>query len=107
VLGISKTVVTPPMVAAVDPEAKSSRLVNPGSRKWTCGSITPGRMYAPATSMTSLESGRDDSRPIAVITPSLMATPPWMTCGPMTSRPLVSTMSLVGPEIASSPRSEQ
>ena len=43
VFGMSTTVVTPPMTAAVEPVVQSSLYSRPGSRKWTCGLIAPGR----------------------------------------------------------------
>ena len=52
VLGISKTDVTPPKTAALLPDSKSSTSVDPGSLKWTCVSIIPGktvRLFASKT----------------------------------------------------------
>ncbi len=42
VLGMSSTVVTPPITAAREPVIQSSLYSIPGSRKWTWPSITPG-----------------------------------------------------------------
>ena len=41
VLGIARTMVTPPARAAAVPELKSSLCVAPGSRRCTCTSIKP------------------------------------------------------------------
>ena len=43
VFGIAQTIVIPPDRAAEDPVSKSSLCVCPGSRKWTCTSMSPGR----------------------------------------------------------------
>src|SRR5690606_3148395 len=53
VFGISKTAVTPPSTAAREPDSRSSLWVLPGSRKWTCVSITPGSRCRPRASITS------------------------------------------------------
>ena len=53
VLGISKTAVTPPSSAAVEPVSMSSFSRCPGSRKWTWVSMTPGRTCSPRASKIS------------------------------------------------------
>ena len=42
--GMSKIVVVPPAAAAREPVANPSQSVRPGSLKWTCESITPGKI---------------------------------------------------------------
>ncbi len=57
--GISQNEVTPPATAASDPEARSSLWGNPGSRKCTWGSISPGSTMQPDAYTTSFApSGR-------------------------------------------------
>ena len=51
VLGISKTVVTPPSTAAREPLSRSSLCSSPGSRKCTWLSITPGSICRPRQSI--------------------------------------------------------
>jgi hypothetical protein len=43
VFGIPSTIVTPPASAAAVPVAKSSLCSPPGTRKWVCTSINPGK----------------------------------------------------------------
>jgi hypothetical protein len=53
VFGISNTAVTPPSTAARLPLSRSSLCSLPGSRKWTCVSITPGSTCRPLASNVS------------------------------------------------------
>ncbi len=57
VFGMSATAVTPPAAAARVPDWKSSLSVNPGSLKWTCMSIIPGRTRFPPAFNTLSASG--------------------------------------------------
>ena len=71
--GMSTTHVTPPAAAALVPVSKSSRWVNPGSSKWTCPSITPGRTSSPPRSMTSssVSAGAEPGVHTSAIRPSM------------------------------------
>ena len=51
-MGISNNEVTPPSTAALLPLSRSSASVEPGSLKWTCVSIIPGKMILLVTSIT-------------------------------------------------------
>ena len=51
-----RTVVTPPRAAARLPVIRSSFHGNPGSRKWTCVSTSPGVTTHPDASMTVISS---------------------------------------------------
>ena len=67
--GMSITVVNPPAIAALLPVAKSSLYVSPGSRRWTCGSMRPGRTIRLLASMRSSPSSLS---PIFDMTPFSM-----------------------------------
>ena len=70
VFGISKTDVMPPMTAALLPELRSSVSVEPGSLKWTCVSIQPGRTVKFSASKVSFDSS--SKSPIFTILPCLI-----------------------------------
>ncbi len=80
--GMSKTVVVPPAAAAREPVAKPSHSVRPGSLKWTCASITPGKMVKPVASI-SCAASRPDSRPAPRFLPALI---PMSCASPRTSK---------------------
>ena len=71
VLGISNTLVIPPATAALLPECKSSVSVEPGSLKWVCVSMHPGKTVCPSAFIISFASS--DISPILWIFPSLTA----------------------------------
>src|ERR1017187_6214489 len=50
--GMLKNNVPPPAASAREPVAIPSQSAWPGSLKWTCESITPGKMWRPVASMT-------------------------------------------------------
>ena len=56
VFAIQTTIVNPPLAAAAAPVSISSLYVNPGSRKCTCVSTSPGATTSPSASMTSVPS---------------------------------------------------
>jgi hypothetical protein len=58
VFGISNTEVIPPAIAALLPECKSSVSVEPGSLKWVCVSMHPGKTINPLASIISFASVR-------------------------------------------------
>jgi hypothetical protein len=71
VLGISSTVVTPPRSAAAVPVAIVSLCSRPGSRKWTCESMTPGSTCSPGASNLSAAT-QACKDPSSAIRPSRM-----------------------------------
>src|SRR5262249_8052976 len=83
----------PPQTAAVDPVEKSSLWVTPGSRKCTCASIRPGRMWSPLASIVCPPSGNVSLAPIATILPPAMATPPCSVASGVTIDPFFTTKS--------------
>src|SRR5689334_12879795 len=93
VFGMSITLVMPPQTAAVEPVAKSSLWVMPGSLKCTWPSNSPGKMCLPLTSISSLPWGRESSAPIATITSLLIATPPLKVASGVTTQPFLITRS--------------
>src|SRR5216684_1725745 len=72
-LGMSKTVVTPPAAAAAVPLRKPSLYVAPGSRMWTWTSITPGRTKRPEASITFEAFGALEFEPSHATFPSFEA----------------------------------
>src|SRR3954470_21103841 len=86
VLGISNTAMTPPSTAAREPVSRSSFHSSPGSRKWTCVSITPGMTVRPEASNPSPADAWERS-PTATILPPRTPTsagprPAWFTTSP-------------------------
>ena len=79
VLGMSKTVVTPPATAARDSVCMSALWVRPGSRKWTWASMPPAMMYLPWRSMaSSVISGtwcRSSQYTLLMLSPSMRMAP--------------------------------
>ncbi len=74
VLGMQHTLVNPPETAAAVPVAMVSLCSCPGSRRCTCGSISPGVTMHPAASITRAAGVRVSPAPISAITPSFTAT---------------------------------
>ena len=75
VLGMQTTEVNPPRAAAAVPVAIVSFAVCPGSRKWTCKSISPGQTVNPFASSLSIWAGAclAASGPSAAILPSAIS----------------------------------
>src|SRR5580704_9511965 len=69
---MSKKRVPPPAASARLPVAAPSQSVRPGSLKWRCTSIRPGRISNPLASISSAAPG--SWGPIATIWPSSIAT---------------------------------
>ena len=74
VLGMQQTVVKPPATAAAPPVAMVSLCSCPGSRRCTCGSMSPGTTRHPLASMTRAPLGTCSRRPMARTRPPSMAT---------------------------------
>ncbi len=69
VLGMQQTLVNPPAAAAAVPDAIVSLCSPPGSRRWTCGSISPGATISPEQSTRSAPGGCVISAPIEATRP--------------------------------------
>ncbi len=95
VLAIAATAVKPPAAAARSPVAIVSFSGKPGSRKCTCGSMSPGTTQHPCTSTTVMPSGgfSDPAPSTAAISPSRTSTsyaPSMALAGSITLPPLSS-----------------
>ena len=70
VFGIAHTAVNPPAAAARAPDVIVSLCSPPGSRRWTCTSMSPGVTRRPAQSMMRVSSGASICSPKAATIPS-------------------------------------
>ena len=77
---------------AREPLAIPSQSVRPGSSKWTCASMTPGKTCRPVASIERA-AGPARSGPSATMRPSLIATSPVTTPSAVTSDPPRMTKS--------------
>src|SRR5258708_21623640 len=92
-VGRSTKLVYPPAAGADEPLAVVSPAVRPGSLKWTCESMPPGKTCGPEASICSFASS-DRFEPTAVMRPSVTATSARRTDELVTTVPPRMTRSL-------------
>src|SRR5919108_6683513 len=99
VLGMQATAVNPPATADATPDATVSLCSCPGSRRWTCISISPGTITNPrGTSTTWTPSPTGRSRPTwAIRSPSINTSrSPSIPFTGSTTRPPLSSRFILG-----------
>src|SRR6202521_2400933 len=98
VLAMQVTAVKPPAAAAMVPVATVSLYSWPGSRRWTCMSISPGATTSPAASRTVTSRRSRPSQPARPPPPSRRRPPPSRSLRPSRpSRSVRSTTSATKP----------
>src|SRR5205807_3460582 len=102
--GISITVVTPPAAALMLPVSKPSQCVRPGSLKWTCGSMHPGRTNRFLASITSPASGRSAGSASPTTRPPAIATVAGNTPVSVATRPPAIAVSVFTARVFHAPR---